>query len=93
MPKPHSYNELIEKLRDSWKQTIYVERAKAAAIRCPVLTVGGDRDEYFTTESFVNIQKLIPNSQLAIIPNCNHVCLIFYPEMFTTLVMPFLLKN
>ena len=93
MPKPDSYNELIEKLRDSWKQTIYVERAKAAAIRCPVLTVGGDRDEYFTTESFVNIQKLIPNSQLAIIPNCTHVCLIFYPEMFTTLVMPFLLKN
>ncbi len=93
MPKPDSYNELIEKLRDSWKQPVYVEGKKAAAIRCPVLTVAGDRDEYFKTESFVAIHRQIPGSQLAIIPGCNHVCLILYPEMFTTLVMPFLLRN
>jgi pimeloyl-ACP methyl ester carboxylesterase len=93
MPKPNSYNELIEKLRDSWRQTVYVERQKAAAIRCPVLTVAGDRDEYFKTESFVAIQRLIPGSQLGIIPGCNHVCLILYPEMFTVLIMPFLLRN
>jgi hypothetical protein len=45
------------------------------------------------TGSFGAIHKLIPNSQLAIIPNCNHVCLILYPEMFSTLVLPFLLQN
>lgn len=93
MPKPNSYNELIEKLRDSWNEPVYVEKEIAAAIKCPLLTVAGDRDEYFKTESFVAIHNLIPYSQLAIIPNCNHVCLILYPEMFSTLVMPFLLQK
>ena len=93
MPKPNSYNELIERLRDSWNEPVYVEKEKAAAIKCPVLTVAGDRDEYFKPESFVAIHKLIPNAQLAIIPNCNHVCLILYPEMFSTLVVPFLLTS
>lgn len=93
MPKPNSYNELIEKLRDSWKEPVYVEREKAASIKCAVLTVAGDRDEYFKAGSFVAIHQIIPRSQLAIIPNCNHVCLILYPEMFNTLVLPFLLQK
>lgn len=93
MPKPNSFNELIDKLRDTWKQAVFVEKEKASAIRCPVLTIAGDRDEYFKTESFVSIYRQIPGSQLAIIPGCNHVCLILYPEMFETLVIPFLLKK
>ena len=93
MPKPNSYNQLIENLRHSWNQPVYVEKEKAAAIKCPVLTIAGDRDEYFKTESFAAIHRQIPGSYLAIIPDCNHVCLILYPEMFSTLVMPFLLRN
>ncbi len=90
MPTPNSYNELIERLKDSWLQPVYVEEEKVKGIKCPVLTVGGDRDEYMQTEEFVRIYKLIPNSQLAIIPNCNHVGLIFNSKMFSSVVLPFL---
>lgn len=91
MPKPNSYNELIEKLKTSWLQPVYVEKEKVAAIKCSVLTVAGDRDDYMQTEEFVRIYKLIPNSQLAIIPNCSHVGLILDAKMFSAVVMPFLI--
>ena len=66
---------------------------KLKNIKCPVLTIGGDRDDYMPVEKFVRIYHLIPNSQLAIIPNCNHVGLILYPEMLSMTVIPFLLKK
>ncbi len=93
MPKPDSYNELIEKLKASWLQTNYIEREKLQAIQSPVLTIGGDRDDYMRAEAFVEIQQLIPKSSLAIIPNRNHVGLILDPQMFSNVVIPFLLKK
>ncbi|HTE29584.1 MAG TPA: alpha/beta hydrolase [Chryseolinea sp.] len=90
MPDPNKYNELINKLRESWLQPVYVDKEKAAAIKCPVLIIGGDRDDYIKTEEFVRIFKIIPNSQLSIIPNCGHVGLILNPAMMTNMVIPFL---
>lgn len=90
MPEPDRYNDLINKLRESWLQPVYVDKEKAAAIKCPVLIIGGDRDDYIKTEEFVRIYKTIPNSQLSIIPNCGHVGLILNPTMLTNIVIPFL---
>jgi pimeloyl-ACP methyl ester carboxylesterase len=91
MPKPNSYNELIEKLKDSWLQPVYVERKKAAAIKCPVLIVAGDNDNYRPVESFVGMYRLIPNSHLAVLPGYNHVDLIRSPGMFSSIIVPFLI--
>lgn len=90
MPKPNSYNELIEKLKGSWLQPVYISTEKLKHISCPVLNIGGDRDEYMPVASFERIHRLIPNSQLAILPNCRHVGLIRYPEMLSIIVIPFL---
>jgi len=90
MPDPNRYNDLINKLRDSWLQPVYVDKEKATAIKCPVLIIGGDRDDYIKTEEFVRIYKIIPNSQLLIIPDCGHVGLILNPTMLTNTVIPFL---
>jgi pimeloyl-ACP methyl ester carboxylesterase len=62
-------------------------------MNCPVLIVGGDRDEYMALEHFSRIHQLIPGSQLAIMPNCNHIGLLFYPEMVRLIVLPFLLEK
>jgi pimeloyl-ACP methyl ester carboxylesterase len=90
MPQPNSYNLLIEKLKAVWLQPVYVEKEKLEGVNCPVLIVGGDRDEYMAVEGFDRIHQLIPGSQLAIMPNCNHVGLLFYPEMVSLIVLPFL---
>lgn len=92
MPKPNSYNELIEALKISWLQPIYINKGKAAAIKCPVLIVAGDKDNYQPVESFVKVYRLIPGAQLAIIPGYSHVDLIRDPKMFSAIIMPFLLQ-
>ncbi|MCF1714179.1 alpha/beta hydrolase [Flavihumibacter sp. RY-1] len=93
MPKPNSFNELIQKLKEAWLQPVYVEEVKLKEVKCPVLIVGGDRDEYMAVENFDRIHQLIPTSQLAILPNCNHIGLLFYPEMVKLIVLPFLLND
>lgn len=93
MPQSNSYNLLIEKLKAAWLQPAYVEQGKLKHINCPVLIVGGDRDEYMAVEHFSRIHQLIAGSQLAIMPNCNHIGLLFYPEMVRLVVLPFLLEK
>jgi len=90
MPDPIRYNDLIDKLRESWLQPVYVDKEKAAAIKSPVLIIGGDRDDYIKTEEFLRIFKIIPNSQLSIVPNCDHVGLIMNPTLLPNIVIPFL---
>jgi pimeloyl-ACP methyl ester carboxylesterase len=42
-------------------------------IKCPVLIMCGDRDEYLKPESFLAGFNNIADSQLLIIPDCGHV--------------------
>ncbi len=93
MPEPERYGELIEKLKATWFQKIYIPEEKAKAIKCPVLIVGGDRDDYFQVSGFLDAYHIIPHSQLAIIPNCGHVGLILRPEYLQTVILPFLLAE
>lgn len=93
MPQPERYGEMIEKLKNTWFQEVYISADKAKSIQCPVLTVGGDRDEYFAPVSFVDTYNAIPHSQLAIIPDCGHVQLVRKPEMLQAVILPFMLNN
>ena len=90
MPKSHTYEELIGALRASWLQETYMDQDKVASIKCPVLNIGGDSDNYIDPVGLAKTHQLIPNSQLAILPNCSHVGLILKPDMLEELILPFL---
>lgn len=90
MPQPERAEEWLEKMKPLWIADVIIEEDKARQIKCPVLIVGGDRDDYTKPEGFVFIYRTIPNSQLAIIPKSNHVDLIFNPAVMKHVVMPFL---
>ncbi len=46
--------------------------AELATIRCPVLAIQGERDEYGTMAQIDAIQSQIPAAQLLKIPDCGH---------------------
>jgi len=92
MPQPERWREFLEKMKRVWSEPIWVSQEKAKNIKCPVLTIGGDRDDFLTTEQFVQTYKTIPNSQLAIIPNSGHVESITNPFVFEYIILPFVLK-
>lgn len=90
MPEPNRFAEWVDRLKEVWLTPVWVAEDKVAAIQCPVLIVGGDRDDYARTESFVENYKLIKNSRLLILPNSGHVSLILQLPLLNDFVIPFL---
>lgn len=90
MPHPERWNEFLEKMKIAWSEPVWVSPEKAKKITCPVLTIGGDRDGFLSTEQFVQTYKSIPDSQLAIIPNSGHVESMTNPFVFEHIILPFI---
>jgi pimeloyl-ACP methyl ester carboxylesterase len=93
MVQPNRYQELINRLSKTWVAGSYTAPAKPGDIRCPVLNIGGDRDYYFSAGAFVSVYEQIPGSQLAIIPNADHVAMIQSKLILTALILPFLTNS
>jgi pimeloyl-ACP methyl ester carboxylesterase len=89
MPEPERWAEFVEKMRQAWLQPVWVTPAMARKIRCPVLVVGGDRDEFFRTGHFLQIHESLAKSQLAIIPHAGHAD-VRKQSVLTDYIQPFL---
>ena len=61
-------------------------------VACPTLIVHGDRDTYFPIHVPITMHGAIPNSELCILPNCNHVIVLESPSLFTTSLLEFLAR-
>jgi pimeloyl-ACP methyl ester carboxylesterase len=63
------------------------------AIQCPVLVMAGDRDEGNSVQNVLNAALLIPNHQLAIIPNAGHPAFIINFNATWASIVPFIKEN
>jgi pimeloyl-ACP methyl ester carboxylesterase len=61
-------------------------------ISSPTLILHGDRDFFFPAEIPVEMKRAIPNSELALFPNTDHIVMEFYPERAAEMAVEFLLK-
>jgi pimeloyl-ACP methyl ester carboxylesterase len=75
MPAPEQWNEFVQRLTKMWMGPVYVTDAQIHSIAAPALIVAGDHDPYNQIEKIVEIYRLLPNGELAIIPGCGHVVL------------------
>ena len=75
MPEPTRWNEQLAKLNKLYNED-YVSVETFEKIKCPVLVMSGDRDDYQSLEGIVKCVKAIPDARLSIIPGCRHV--VFY---------------
>lgn len=72
MPEPKRWNEALSKLNKLYNED-YISTETFEKIKCPVLVLNGDRDDYQALENVVKCVKAIPNAQLSVIPGCHHV--------------------
>jgi len=91
--EPERWDEFITKLNQVNLQEEYIPDSLAKTISCPVLIIGGDRDDYFRIENFVHVYQTIPNSELLIIPNCGHLGLLDKQNVFKDIIAPFVLNE
>jgi pimeloyl-ACP methyl ester carboxylesterase len=75
MPEPYRWNEHLLKLNKVYNES-YMSVETFSKIRCPVLLMNGDKDDYSSINSFIDCAKAIKEAQVSIIPGCHHV--IFY---------------
>jgi pimeloyl-ACP methyl ester carboxylesterase len=90
MGEPDAFYKLVDNMKHAWLQPEYITASQLGSVKCPVLIIGGDQDEYMDAAAFRRVQSLIPGSQLSIVPGCNHVGLITDAAIFRNRVFPFL---
>ena len=62
-------------------------------ISAAMLILIGDRDQLIPIEDVVAMYRLIPNAELAVVPNADHSMPRTNVDMFTDTVMDFLNRN
>jgi pimeloyl-ACP methyl ester carboxylesterase len=74
MPEPDRWNESLNMINDLYNNS-YVSEETFKKIKCPVLIMSGDGDEFSSPERCIAAHRFIPDSRLSIIPGCGHVIL------------------
>ena len=72
MPEPKRWNESLQMLNKLYNNEI-ISTETFQKIKCPVLVMSGDRDEYVQIDKAVSAYKQIKGSMLSVIPGCGHV--------------------
>jgi len=65
-------------------------REALAAMRTPVLFIGGEEDEVMPVELMAVAQSLIPGARMVVVPGAGHSVYFEEPETFNRLVLEFL---
>lgn len=89
MPQPNRWGECLSWLNQLYNDD-YLSTETFAKITCPVLVMGGDRDEYESVQQLAKASQSITTSQLSIIPGCGHVVFFCnFPALWEA-IQPFL---
>ncbi|RKS99490.1 pimeloyl-ACP methyl ester carboxylesterase [Flavobacterium sp. 123] len=89
MPEPNRLKEVFQQIATCYGQ-LTVGAELLGAIQCPVLVMAGDRDESNSVQNVLNAALLIPNHQLAIIPNAGHPAFIINFNVTWAGIAPFI---
>ena len=92
MPEPNRLKEVFQQIATCYSQ-LTVGAELLGAIQCPVLVMAGDRDEGNSVQNILNAALLIPNHQLAIIPNAGHPAFIVNFNATWASIAPFIKEN
>jgi pimeloyl-ACP methyl ester carboxylesterase len=92
MPEPKRWAESLSKLNKLYNEE-YLSAETFVKIKCPVLMMSGDRDQYVKLESVVKAARSISNCAVSVIPACDHVVFFCnFPAVWEAII-PFLQRK
>lgn len=89
MNHPEQWDQLIRDLDAMYNRIVYVKQQELRAIKAPTLVMAGDKDPT-RLEHFIEIYRLLPSAQLAVLPGCGHVVFRCKPDLAIQIVETFL---
>ncbi len=90
---PEYWKKLLQDISKMWWDPLQFPEKRIEQIGVPTLVIAGDRDSIISIEECVKMYKLIPNAELAIIPNADHDVYETKPELFNDTVLEFLTRH
>ena len=90
---PLHWKELVTQLSFEMINPTLPAEDNLKQITLPTLIVWGDRDQFLPIEDAIELYRLIPNAQLAVIPNANHFVTRTHVLLFAELVKEFVLNQ
>lgn len=89
-PTPDKFDAFRKALGAMYASQPNYSDAQLRAIRTPTLIAAGYFDEYYELDHTVAMARLIPDAQLAILPNASHFGVWQVPQPFNQMVLDFL---
>ena len=93
---PEAWKTLLKQIKPMWNATLNYSADDFAKVVAPTLVVLGDRDGFVPVEEGVEMYRLLPNAEFAVVPGANHNDFIFTPAKVTLLqplILDFLLRH
>jgi pimeloyl-ACP methyl ester carboxylesterase len=88
---PNYWQTLLKQVSKMWWTPLDYTAGDFERITKPALILMGDKDEGIPVEQAVEMYHLIPNAELAILPNATHASAV--TELSMTIVLDFLLRH
>lgn len=89
MPEPQKIDEFLSKQSDFYNHLI-ASRELFSSIKCPVLVMAGEKDQNAHLPTVIAAYYMIPNAQIAIIPNTTHTVFLENFQAVWESLVPFL---
>jgi pimeloyl-ACP methyl ester carboxylesterase len=89
---PDHWETLVTQISTMWWTPLNYTADDFQKIKTPTLILVGDRDQMVPVEEAEEMYRLIQGAELAILPNSDHSLPRLRSELFTTLVLDFLVR-
>ena len=86
---PEHFPIVFDKLLTLWRSDPAITASELATLRAPTLVLVGD-DDCLTIEHAADVQRAIPDAQLAIVPGTSHALPMEKPDLVNRLILDFL---
>ena len=87
------WKDLVKNISYMWMNPDEFPQERLRSIAVPTLIIQGDRDEAVPLVDAVNIYKMIPNAELAIVPGADHLSIISQAPRFAEIILEFLNRH
>ena len=87
------WKELLIGISKLWFTPFKYNDEELINIQVPILFVIGDKDDIIPVETAVALYRLIPNSDLAVLPNADHSITRTHVKEFSNLVLEFIKRH
>ena len=90
---PDYWKSVLLQISDLWQTPLNYTEADFKKIADPVMIIIGDRDGMIPLGDAIEMYQMIPNAELAVLPNADHLGVVMNPGIFIHIVSDFLKRH